>query len=705
MTGIAKYFAEVGIKVDNSQLRKVDLYLQALETKLTKYKGKANGFSLGISSFTVDQKKLDVALGTALDVASKTVSFEVSRFVVNHRNLQAALGGASRRAGVLGSTGGFGQPPLSASEWTSRRRVTQAEAALRHERALELAEIRGAGRIGGGRSSRSAAVAGGGIAGGISRLYGPAIALGLGGYGLSNLNQRNQAVVAAQLQTQAVSTGNGGTAEQGEQSFDWLRKTANRVGFNYLDASGDFNVLTSNLLGSGGTVAQSQNIFKGFAEYGRVNKLTPAKQKLVFNALSQIAGKDKLQAEELTKQLGNSLPGAKSIFAEAWQKKTGGNLTGSKAIQALEAAMKKGEVRGDILNYAADIASERSQSGLEKASQASQAEQGRFQNSVSDLAIVASNAGVEEGFARIFRTLRQGLEESNDLVETLSRGFNQATQVWSELFLIPQDIQRMFDGKDSVVADWLWGKGKQGEDTLANMIEIRNLFTNIKDLGKLAYDGWKQLFDMMDGSNSLSLLGDMLPSVNKALTGILELKKTGDAKTFAKTETDALTGLVDSYTWLPRKALSLITGPDEPSGGADRPSLRGLLNNFGVNGLGSSDWMNSRPALVEAQETLTRNQMNKAFDDPYYATAGIGDPFGLTGIRYNNKVNADEIGSKFRDTLTTQSTVSNNYYLDIKFEGVTANNGTIDFEAGGKTVAQWFKNEVETAALNFPNNQ
>jgi hypothetical protein len=311
-------------------------------------------------------------------------------------------------------------------------------------------------------------------------LLGPAIALGLGGYGLNALNKRNQEVVSAQLQTQAVITGNGGTAEQGEKSFDWLRKTANRVGFNYLDASSDFNVLTSNLLGSGGTVAQSQNIFKGFAEYGRVNKLSPARQKLVFNALSQIAGKDKLQAEELTKQLGNSLPGAKNIFAQAWQQKIGGNLTGSEAIIALEAAMKKGQVRGDILNYAANIASQKAQPGLVKASQASQAEQARYQNAVSDMAIVASDAGVEEGFARIFRTLSAGLNESGDLVKKLAEGFNEATKWADDLALFPQSFIRALEGKDSLVADWL------GVDKTAQLrkdwTDIKQIFTDISTI-------------------------------------------------------------------------------------------------------------------------------------------------------------------------------------------------------------------------------
>lgn len=682
MTGIARYFAEVGVKVDNSQLRKVDKYLKDIEKKFSKYGGKAGGLTFGISNFFVDQKKLNLILGNALDISSRVVSFQVSRFTVDQTHLNNLMVTALRSAAHTASRAVVLRPTIAPHVVPPR--------SLPRERELRPRHLATAG-------------AAGGIAGGLSRLYGPALTLGLGGYGLSTLNQRNQQVVAAQLQTQAVSTGNGGTVEQGKQSFDWLRATANRVGFNYLDASGDFNVLTSNLLGAGGTVAQSQNIFKGFAEYGRVNKLTPARQRLVFNALSQIAGKDKLQAEELTKQLGNSLPGAKDIFAQAWQQKTGGNLTGSKAIMALEAAMKKGEVRGDILNYAADIASQRSQAGLSTASQASQAEQGRFQNSISDLAIVASNAGVEEGFARIFKTLTQGLAESNDLVESLSRGFNKATQAWSELFLIPQDLQRLFDGKDSVIADWLWGKGQSGTETLANLIEVRDLFKNIKELGVMAYDGWKLIFDMMDNSPGLAKLSGLLPVVNKALKSVIDLN-AGDAQGAAQGGRDALNGMLDNQTWLPRRLISAATSPDEDPNAA-HPSFGGWLNRIATNGFGSGDWMSTRPALVEAQEALTRNQMNKAFDDPYYARSGIGDPFGLTAVRYDNNVNNDAIASQFRQSVATSNTVSNTYYLDIKFEGVTTNNGDIDFKAGGQTVAEWFKNELGTAAVNFPNNQ
>lgn len=691
MTDIARYFAEVGVKVDNSQLRKVDKYLKEIEKKFSKYGG-STGLGFGISNFTVDQKRLNLILGNALDVSSRVVSFEISRFTVDQSHLNRLMVNALANASAVASRSVVLRPNVQPHNQLTRSSVPQVRAQ-------------------GSRSHIAAGAAGGG--GGIlARSYAPALALGLGGYGLSNLNQRNQQVVSAQLQSQAVVQQAGGTAGQGRDSFQYLRSEGNRIGFNYLDASGDYNKLISGLIGSGVSLGESQKVFSGFAELARVNKLDKTTQNRLFRALSQVAGKGKLQAEELTSQIAEALPGGTALFAQAYQtqlaaKGQGGGLVGQAAIAKLQADMKKGLVSSDILTYAGTAASARANAGggLTAAQEASQAQQARFQNTISDLAVVASNSGVEEGFARIFKTLSQGLENSAGLVEALSQGFNKATQVWSELFLIPQDIQRLFDGQDSVVADWLWGKGKQGEETLASLIEIRDLFTNIKDLGKLAYDGWKQLFDLMDASSGLSLLGDMLPSVNKALSGLLELKKTGDAKAFAKTETEALSGIADAYTWLPRQALSLFTTPDGPTPEGGRPSLRGMLNNFGVNGFGSNE--NSSPALIEAQETLTRNQMNKAFDDPYYARAGIGDPFGLTAARYDNKINGDAIGAQYDKAAgsATTNNVSNVYNLDISFQVQGTNNGGVDFEAGGKTVAEWFKNELGTAAVNFPNNQ
>lgn len=164
------------------------------------------------------------------------------------------------------------------------------------------------------------------------------------------------------------------------------------------------------------------------------------------------------------------------MFARAYQAQlaaTGkgkGDLTGQAAIQALLGAMKKGKVTSEILTYAGQDASNQARQGgaLDRASTASQAEQQRYQNSISDLAVVASNAGVEEGFARIFRTLNAGLDESNGLVENLANGFNEATKWADDLLLWPQSFARALEGRDSLVADWL------GKDQTAQIISDYN---------------------------------------------------------------------------------------------------------------------------------------------------------------------------------------------------------------------------------------
>lgn len=162
------------------------------------------------------------------------------------------------------------------------------------------------------------------------------------------------------------------------------------------------------------------------------------------------------------------MPGGVSLFAEAYRRQSGGKDLGvndSSTIKELLKAMKDRKVRGDILTFAAEVAAERAAPGKEAASKASQAEQARYQNAVTDLAVIASQAGVEEGFARIFRTLNGGLKESGDLVRFLSEGFNEATMFADDLLLWPQSFMRALEGRDSLVADWL------GADRTKELIE------------------------------------------------------------------------------------------------------------------------------------------------------------------------------------------------------------------------------------------
>lgn len=494
---VAEYFAEFSIRPDRNSIRRVDSELKKLENKLRGF-GKNSTIKLKLSGFNVDQPALRLALSNSLDIASKSVAFEISKFVVNDRNLQAALLRAARRLPPLPPRPNPPLPPRPpVPPYPPRPGPYPPD------------------------SRRGSGAASGFIGGGVARLYSPALALAFGGYGLAQLNKRNQQVVSAQLQSEAVVQQAGGTVEEGKASFEYLRKTANRVGFNYLDASADYNTLLSNVTGSGKSVEEGQKIFTGFSELSRTLKLGKVQQQRVFKALSDISGKGQLQAQELKLQLGQALPGAQSLFAKAYQNElaaTGkgkGDLTGQAAIGALLEAMKKGLVKSSVLKYAAEIASERASYTLPTASQASQAEQAKYQNSVSDLAVVASDAGIEEGFARIFRTLAAGLDESNGLVRILAEGFNDATKFADDLLLFPQSFTRALEGRDSLVADWL------GIDSTARLVadwkEIRNL--------------WEQIAAIKPENT----FGDFLPTLEataKEIAGILstvsKLKQLND---------------------------------------------------------------------------------------------------------------------------------------------------------------------------------
>lgn len=468
---VAKYTVGVRFDFDPREQRRFDQYLSGIEKKLKKFQSKALSISLDVNKFDVDQKKLNFVLGNALDRSSDKLVFQIQKFDVDQSKLNILVKSSIHKATSLASAGINIQPHMQPMPRVTGGRV-----------------VRNAGVGGRAIENRLAqsVVYGGGLAGVTSRLPFAAPALGLigGGYGLAQLNERNQQVVAAQLQTQAVvqqAMGANFTPQAGTNAFEFLRAQGNRVGFNYLEAAPDFNKLISGLTGAGMTVEQSQDVFKGFSELARVNKLDRVQQQRVFRALSQVAGKGKLQAEELTQQLAESLPGATALFARAYQQQTGGNLTGKEAIAKLMEDMKKGKVKSDILTFAGQLAGEQAGPGLEAASKASQAEQARFQNVVSDMAILASQRGVEEGFARIFRVLRQGLEESDGLVARLAEGFNEATKFADDLLLFPQSFVRLLEGRDSMIADWL---GKDATQQLRDdWNSIRDAITAISQVG------------------------------------------------------------------------------------------------------------------------------------------------------------------------------------------------------------------------------
>lgn len=270
MTQIASYFARVGISTDLAQLKKVDRYLALIESKMRAFQKraqKANGaFNI---NFKFNTSRLEFDVQRAFLNVSRRVRFPIENFTINRNSLATQISSAIRQA-INSSNRNINLNPRVSPQ--ARR---GASAGVR--------DLLPAG-IGGGLAGRL------GI-GGVS---------GLGAmYGLNRLNQANQEAISARLTTQAVVQAKGGTEKEGQQAFGWLRNLGNEVGFDYMAAAPDYNQFLSNALGAGITTGGAQDIFQGFSEYQTALGVTPARRKLVQNAMSQMLGKGKVSMEEL----------------------------------------------------------------------------------------------------------------------------------------------------------------------------------------------------------------------------------------------------------------------------------------------------------------------------------------------------------------------------------------------------------------------
>ena len=484
----------------------------------------------------ISQPMLNKGIQAALQNASDKVVFEVSKFAVNERNLRAALMRAQQSLGNMGSTGGIGQRgTLSSGEWDRREAEKQRlwwerREALREDEARRTAE-RMARRPQGSSSfadNRSMAF-GGGVAGTAARMYAPALALGFGGYGLAQTNKMNQEVISAQLTTQAVTEA-AGLKGQGPEAFEWLRSQGNRIGFSYMDMAQDYNNFLSNSLGAGVSLEGSQDIFQGFSEYSRAMGITPARNKLVMNALSQMIGKGTLSMEELKRQMAESMPGTMDVFGQAYAEMTKSGLSGQQAMEALYEAVPTGKVRSaEILPIVQRILRERAAPKLDVAMKTSQAEQARFRNMTADKAIFASNNGLESGFSRLFRALTEGLAEADPMVKALARGFDDVTKGVGSALLLVQSFQRFFQGRDSMIGDLLFPSEEKRKAAFEWLESMKGFLGEMNQLVDTSYRGWLQLLNLLDGSAILKKLTNALNTVTNGI-GVINDIANGDTE-------------------------------------------------------------------------------------------------------------------------------------------------------------------------------
>lgn len=354
-----------------------------------------------------------------------------------------------------------------------------------------------------------------------------------------------------------------------------------------------------------------------------------------------------------------ALPGGTALFAEAYQRQTGGNKTGQEAISALMDAMKKGQVKGSVLTYAGQLASERANAGgaLGSASQASQAEQARFQNRISDLAIVASSSGLESGFARLFRALNDGLKEANPMVESLARGFDTASKYVSGLILSVQSLQRFFQGRDSYLGDKLFPTEESQAKAFEAFSKLKSVMEEMDKLSSNIYNGWNNLFQLIDNSTVLSKLNDTLSFLGNS-ANVLNKLAEGDysdaassAKSLGKRVFNAVgePGRIGANL-LMRTGTDLLAAIDPRVNVGDiKPPV--IQPVFGGDIRSDYDWRTDYKAEQARLAAENRNQ---------FALPGINQPLapGQKAIDLSIKMdvkidaaNPEDFGNKFQEHL------------------------------------------------------
>lgn len=115
----------------------------------------------------------------------------------------------------------------------------------------------------------------------------------------------------------AAFTAIAGSAQEGQKQLEFIRGTADKLGFSFTTLAGSYKGLSAATRGTTLEGAATRDIFTAVATASRVLQLSTQDTGGILLALQQIISKGTVQSEELRGQIGERLPGAFSIAARA----------------------------------------------------------------------------------------------------------------------------------------------------------------------------------------------------------------------------------------------------------------------------------------------------------------------------------------------------------------------------------------------------
>lgn len=192
------------------------------------------------------------------------------------------------------------------------------------------------------------------------------------------------------------------SADDVSSSYDFLRKTADRLGVQFDSLTSNYAKLVAALPPGIKGLQTAEKVFMGTAMAARTLHATNQDTQLMFYALTQIASKGVVSMEELRRQLGEKLPGVMQIAARAL----------NTLPETLEAAIRKGIVSSEkFLPIFGDALISTFADSSEKASISVSAAIARLSNVWVDFVKRVLDSGAGNSIVGIFDALREKLSD------------------------------------------------------------------------------------------------------------------------------------------------------------------------------------------------------------------------------------------------------------------------------------------------------
>ena len=256
-------------------------------------------------------------------------------------------------------------------------------------------------------------------------------------------------------QLQAVT----GSTEEAGRSFAFLGSLANQFSVPLDSVRQGFVRMYASMQPAGFGAEEIEGLFTGITKAAATFGMSADKVDRVTYALSQMASKGQITAEELRGQLGDVLPGSLALFAEAAQ------MTIPEFSKAMEDGAFRGKAMQQVLNNVAILLNSKFSAGAKGASQTLQGALNAMQNSLLRLyeafeplvntvartvfPVIADAIGEATKAVQAFAAAAAGNKAPGDMLDGLARrlfvAFKQISEIGQSLSRIIASLGPTFE--------------------------------------------------------------------------------------------------------------------------------------------------------------------------------------------------------------------------------------------------------------------